>query len=304
MRSNERVIFLGVAIVALAIGFYLLVLGPKRDKASELKGQVDQLHASITAAEQQASYGEQARQDFPKYYGRMVVLGKAVPAEADTASLLVQLNSVSHQTKVDLRSIALSQDGSGSGTTTGATTPAAPPTSPTGAASAAASTASTASSATPTSTTASPTGAATSGAAPAAAPTGATATAAPATEASAAALPLGSVVGPAGLPTLPYSVNLWGSYFDVSNFIGKIDGLVEPVASGTQLSPDGRLLTIGGFSLQLTGTGPSPRLKADFVLNAYSTGSEGLTLGASPSAPAPASPGETQVQPASAVVAK
>ncbi|HEY7266956.1 MAG TPA: hypothetical protein VH501_04620 [Solirubrobacterales bacterium] len=301
MRANERMIFVGVAIVALAIGFYLLVLGPKREKAGELKDQINTLHGSITAAEQQASYGEQARKDFPRYYGRMVVLGKAVPAEADTASLLVQLNSVSHQTKVDLRSIALSQGGSGSGTTTGSTAPS-PPTSPTGTASGTASTASTASSATPTSTTSSSTASTSSGTESTGAAT--SATPAPATEASAASLPLGSVVGPAGLPTLPYTLDLWGSYFDVSNFIGKVDGLVEPVGSGTQLSPDGRLLTIGGFSLQVMGTGSSPRLKANFVLNAYSTGDQGLTLGASPSAPAPVSPGETQVQPASAVVAK
>jgi Tfp pilus assembly protein PilO len=302
MRSNERMIFLGVAIVALAVGFYMLVLGPKRDKAGELKGQIDTLNGAITAAQQQVSYGEQARQDFPKYYGRMVVLGKAVPGEADTASLLVQLNSVSHQTHVDLRAISLSQSGGGSGTTTGSTAASATPATPTGAASTAASTASTSSSATPTATPPSSSGS-TSTPAPS---TGATTTAtpAPATEASAASLPIGSVVGPAGLPTLPYSVDLWGSYFDVSNFIGKIDGLVEPVDQGTQLAPDGRLLTIGGFGLQLIGSGPSPRLKANFVVNAYSTGDSGLTLGASPSAPAPVSPGETQVQPASAVVAK
>jgi Tfp pilus assembly protein PilO len=300
MRANERMIFVGVAIVALAVGFYLLILAPKRNKASELQGQIDQLHSSISTAEQQTSYGEQARQDFPKYYGRMVVLGKAVPAEADTASLLVQLNSISHQTKLDFRSISISDGGSGSGAPAGgaAATGSSSPTSPTGAAQAAASTASTASSAgSTTSTTASATGSSPSPATASAAP-------APATEAAAAALPIGATVGPAGLPTLPYNLSMRGGYFDVSNFIGKIDGLVEPVGGGSQLSPDGRLLTIGGFNLQLRGTGPSPRLKADFVINAYSTGSQGLTLGASPSAPAPTSPGETQVQPASAVVAK
>jgi hypothetical protein len=113
-------------------------------------------------------------------------------------------------------------------------------------------------------------------------------------------------VGPAGLPTLPYTLTAWGSYFDVANFIGKIDGLVDPVDNGARLSPDGRLLTIGGFSLNLMGTeGSTPKLKADFVVNAYSTGDQGLTLGATSSGPAaPTSPGETDVQPASAVVAK
>jgi Tfp pilus assembly protein PilO len=297
MRSNERMILVGVAVVALAVGFYLFVLGPKRDKASELKDQVNTLNGSITAAQQQVSYGEQARHDFGKYYGRMVVLGKAVPGQSDTASLLVQLNSLASQSDTSLRAIGLNS-GSGSGSS-GATAAAPPATSPTGAAASA----STASSTAATSSTAgtSSTAATGSTAAPAAAPV---ATPAPATEASAAALPIGSVVGAAGLPTLPYSLTMRGNYFDVASFIGKVDELVTPVSSGTQLSPDGRLLTINGFGLQVGGSGPSPQLKANIVVTAYSTGDQGLTLGASPSGPAPTSPGETQVQPTSAVVAK
>jgi Tfp pilus assembly protein PilO len=291
MRVNERMIIAGVAIVALAVGFYLLVLAPKRNEAADLKEQVNTLNASISAAEQQASYGEQARKDFPKYYGRMVVLGKAVPAESDTASLLVQLNSLSDQSKMDFQAIALNAGGSEGGS--GTTAPAAPssPTSPTGAATEAASTASTASSATPSSSGSSSTS---------------TATPAPATEATAAALPIGSTVGPAGLPTFPYALTMRGGYFDIANFIGKIDGLVKPVSGGDQLSPDGRLLTVDGFGLQVTGLGPSPQLNATFVVTAYSSGQQGLTAGASSAGPAPVSPspGETEVQPASAVVPK
>jgi Tfp pilus assembly protein PilO len=295
MRSNERTIIVAVAVIALAAAFYLLVLGPKRDKASELTGQIDQLHGSISAAEQQASYGEQARQEFPKYYGRMVVLGKAVPGEADTASLLVQLNGIADRSKTELRAIALNQGGATAATTAPAPTPApaAPSTgsAPTAAAATAASTESTSNTAGSTTST--------TGSSP-----GPTASPAPATEATAATLPVGSVVGPAGLPTLPYTVTLSGTYFDVGNFIGGVDGLVKPVADGTQLSPDGRLLTVNGFSLQLSGTGSSPKLKASLVVTAYSSGDLGLTAGASSSGPAPASPGETQVQTASAVVAK
>src|SRR5262249_33533510 len=192
------------------------------------------------------------------------------------------------------RSIAISDGGGGSGAAPAGTsaTGSSSPTSPTGAATAAAATQSTASTAGSTSTTASSTSGST-----AAAP-------APATEATAATRPIGATVGPAGLPTLPYTLSMRGTYFDVATFIGDVDGLVTPVSSGTQLSPDGRLLTIGGFNLQLRGIGPSPTLKADFAINAYSTGDQGLTLGASPSGPAPTSPGETQVQPASAGVAK
>jgi Tfp pilus assembly protein PilO len=292
MRASERAIIFGVAILGLAIGFYLLVLGPKRDKATELQSQVDQLHASISASEQQAEYGEQARREFPKFYGRMVILGKAVPAQSDTASMLVQLNSLADRSKVDLRAISLGQGGGGSATSS---PPPPAATSPTDAASTAAATASTSSTA---GSTDSSTGTSTTASTPAAA------TAAPATEASAAALPLGSVVGPAGLPTLPYDLTVTGGYFDVAGFIGQIDGLVKPVGGGAQLSPDGRLLTVNGFALQIKDAGPQPQLEAKFVVTAYSTGDQGLTAGASPSGPAPTIPSQPQVQPASAVVAK
>jgi Tfp pilus assembly protein PilO len=298
MRSNERVIIVGVLIVALAVGFYLLVLAPKRDKAGELKDQINTLNGSISAAELQVTYGEQARKEFPKYYGRMVVLGKAVPAQADTASLLVQLNSLAGKAHTKFQAIALSQGGAGGGSEGSSAT--ASPTSPAGAASTASSASATAASSSSTSSSSS--GTASTSSTPAPTPT---ATPAPATEASAATLPIGSVVGTAGLPTLPYTLTMQGDYFEIANFMGNVDGLVTPVGDTNQLSPDGRLLTMNGFGLKLHGTGPSPKLKANFVITAYSAGDQGLTAGASPSGPAaPTSPGETQVQPASAVVAK
>ena len=133
----------------------------------------------------------------------------------------------------------------------------------------------------------------------------ASATPVPATESSAAALPIGAVVGPAGLPTLPYTLKFTGGYFDIANFIGGVDDLVQPTASGVRVTPDGRLFTVDGFALN----GGLPRVLADaqasFAVTTYATpADQGLTLGASPSGPAPAVPGAAQAQPASAVVAK
>ncbi len=77
------------------------------------------------------------------------------------------------------------------------------------------------------------------------------------------------MVGAAGLPTLPYQLSLRGSFFDVPDFIGGIDGLVTPVGGGARLSLDGRLLTINGFALQIKDAGPPPKLEASFVVTAY-----------------------------------
>jgi Tfp pilus assembly protein PilO len=296
VKASDRAIIFGVAVAALAIGFYLLVLGPKRDKAGELGGQISDLHASISAAQEQASYGEQARKDFPRYYGRMVVLGKAVPAESDTASMLVQLNSITDRSKLDFRELSLSQGASGTGTSSSSPSTSTPTTPPATTAPASSGTATTPSSTTSTTPASGGT-------------TGATAPAstspAPATEASAATLPIGAVVGPAGLPTLPYSLKMTGTFFDVADFIGRLDGLVKPTNdTGTQLSPDGRLFTVNGFSLKGGAPGSSPTLDASFLVTTYATGDQGLTAGASPSGPAPVSPSAPQAEPASSVVAQ
>jgi Tfp pilus assembly protein PilO len=305
MKASDRAILIGVAVIALTIGFYLMVLGPKRDQASKLNDQIDQLHASISQDEQVATFAEQARKNFPRYYGRLVVLGKAVPEGADTASMLVQLSSISERNRLDFRSIELTGDSSGTGTSSEAAPATATP--PTGSTSApspsSAGTGSTPSSPSGGSTTTPSTGS-TPDTSTTAAPAATTSTLVPATESDAASLPIGAVVGPAGLPTMPYDVSLKGNFFDVSNFIGGVDGLVSPHGS-SQIAANGRLLTVDGFALNIKSAGASPTLSADFALTAYATPEQqGLTGGASPTGPAPVSPSQAQAQPASATVAK
>lgn len=103
---------------------------------------------------------------------------------------------------------------------------------------------------------------------------------------------------------MPYDLTMTGSFFDVSNFIGGLDSLVMPRDSGQQVSANGRLFTVDGFSLSLGQDGPA-HLDAKFSVTTYlSPADQGLTAGASPGGPSPASPTEPQTQPASAPVAQ
>ena len=305
MKPSDKAIVLGVLVLGIAVAFYLMVLSPKRDEASKLGHQIDDLQSSVSQQEQVANFGEQARRQFPRYYGRLVVLGKAVPEQADTASMLVELSSIGSRTGVDFRSISLSQGASGTGTSS------PPPTSGN----------STATTADPSSAAASTGSSSPSGSAPSTAASGdtstttpsttggtsaSTSTLVPATESAAANLPIGATVGPAGLPTLPYDLNFTGGFFDVADFIGGLDGLVEPQGT-SQIAANGRLLTVDGFALKILGQGSNPKLTADFAVTSYvAPASEGLTGGASPSGPAPvpASPSQPDAQPASATVAQ
>jgi len=82
------------ALVIAAGAFWLLLIAPKREKADELSEQVAAARTSTAAAKQQAAQGLAAKRNFPRNYQQMVLLGKAVPADSGTASMLVQLNDI------------------------------------------------------------------------------------------------------------------------------------------------------------------------------------------------------------------
>jgi hypothetical protein len=267
MKATDRAIILSLGLLALLVGFYMLMLKPKRDEASKLSDQVEQLQSEITAQEETAAFAEQARAEFPKQYGRMVVLGKAAPDAADSASMLVQLNSISDDADVEFQGVTLAEGGAATAAPAAPAPAPAPP--------------------------------AEGGAAPAETTPAAATTPAPATEEAAASLPIGATVGPAGLPILPYSLAFKGGFFAVGDFIGGVDELVH--MQNGQVAVDGRLMTIDGFALEGGLPGSNPDLVGAVLVTTYATpAGQGVTLGASPTAPAPATSGP-QITPASAV---
>ncbi len=247
MKSTDRMILMGVAGLALVAAFWFLILAPKRQEASDLEDQVAALSIEVTTAEQAAAAGEAAKSDFDDNYRDLVSLGKAVPTDADTPSLLTQLQSLSTKAGVNFRSISLGGSTTGVAAAPAAAAPATPAPS------------------TGTTTTT-------------------TTTTATATEASAALLPIGATVGPAGLPVMPYQMTFDGGFFEIADFFGSIDGMVS--ANGEKTTVDGRLMTIDGFDFS-PGPNGLPDLTADVTTTTYLTpADQGITAGATPAGPA------------------
>ena len=99
-----------------------------------------------------------------------------------------------------------------------------------------------------------------------------------------ATLPPGATVGPAGLPTLPFTFTFNGNFFHLANFFGRLERFV--VATNNKVSVSGRLMTLNAISL---GAGPEgfPQITATISATTYLVPSnEGLTAGASPAGPA------------------
>ncbi len=264
MRRNELTIVAVLAVLGLLAGFWLAVLSPKREQAASLKDEVDQLSSQLQQTQQTAAAAKQARESFAGDYRNLVVLGKAVPADGDQASLLVQLQRLADRSGVRFQGIDLAQS---------ATSSAPAPTTETTAPDSS-------------STATSGSGSEQPAAEPAAAPT----------EAAAATLPIGASVGPAGLPVMPYDLKFSGNFFQIADFMKQLDAMVRTLDGGIDV--DGRLVTVDAFTLapiqaEADGTNqvlnPVPTLTAELSVTTYLTpADEGITAGATPTGPAPA----------------
>jgi Tfp pilus assembly protein PilO len=130
MGSSNRVIVAMVAVVVLAVAFWMMLLSPKRSEVSKLEGEVSQQEQSLAQHRSEVARGLAAQRAFPNEYQQLVVLGKAAPQDAETASLLVQLNRIARRARVRFQTFSLSS-GSGEGAEEAAAPPAEEGASPT-----------------------------------------------------------------------------------------------------------------------------------------------------------------------------
>jgi hypothetical protein len=102
-----------LVIVVLAAGFWILLLSPKRSEADKLTQRVESLESSLVIHTGEVEAAEAARKSFADNYAHLLVLGKAVPAEAETASLIVQIQRLADRSKVTFGSLTLGSSGGG-----------------------------------------------------------------------------------------------------------------------------------------------------------------------------------------------
>jgi hypothetical protein len=260
VTTRDRIALTVVIAAVLVGGFWFLVLGPQRSKASKLSSQLTKEEQRLSTAQSDAAQSRAARAEYASNYATVARLGKAVPSSDDVPSLVYQLSSTAQSTGVDFRTIKLENASSGAAAAPPSATPAPAP--------AKGSTGSTP-----------PAGS--SGATPAAGSSGAAP--ASATQAATATLPPGAVVGPAGFPTMPFSFTFEGSFFRLSSFFSRLESQIQ--SSRGRLSVRGRLLTIDGLALTAAGQG-FPHMKAAVAATAYLLpADQGLTNGATPSTP-------------------
>jgi len=266
MKSSDRAILMGLVILGLAAAFWFLVLAPKREQAGELDAQISEVQRELDAQRATVAQAVAARDSYESRYRSLVELGKAVPDDSDTASMIVQIQGLADKAKIRFDGLTLSS-GDGAAQAPAAAETTTDQNQKNGAEQ----------------------GGDEGGAAEAEESAEATPTMATATEATAANLPLGATVGPAGLPVMRHELSLTGDFFGVADLMASLDRLVRH--DGAKLEVNGRLYTVDGFTMKPSSESRSdpPELEVTLTLTSYIVpSSEGLTGGATPTAPAPA----------------
>src|SRR5215213_7183603 len=110
---NQKILIPVLAGVVAAAGFFMVVLKPKRQEAAKLGTKISAKQTELAEARDLLATNQKARDTYRKAYSTVVRLGKAVPADDDIRSLVVQLDAAAKATHVDFQSINVTGGGGG-----------------------------------------------------------------------------------------------------------------------------------------------------------------------------------------------
>lgn len=271
MTPRDKKLALALVPLVLIVGYWFVILAPKREEASKAAAQLTKAEESRDAAQANVSRLEAAKADFSKNYKFVLQLGKAIPSSLDMPGLLVQLDKAAAGTGIrfDKVSAGASSGAQGSGSQ--------PPAAPAGNAAAGGAQAQ-------------------SGPGKAAETAGNTVNDANASSGAAAgqsgssAPASGASPQAPGLVSVPLDFTFTGNFFDLADFFHQLKRFVR--VANDRLVVKGRLMTVDSFNFS---SGESfPKLKADVKATVYLVPKqEGATAGATPAGPTSQSPTPT-----------
>ncbi len=210
MTRRDRIVLTVLGLAAVLAGFWFVALAPKRTELARLDERADRAAQRRDAALSDLASVAQAKVAFRRDRATLALLGKAVPADDDTPSLLYQLHRAARRTGVTFRALEIGA----AGTAPAAAAPAATPAKQGGDDEDAA--------ATP---------------APAAA-------AAPVTPGTAP----GATPETAGMSTLPVKITFTGDFLRLRRFLDVVHGFAP--SDGKRVEVRGRLLTVDSVALK------------------------------------------------------
>ena len=106
MSDRDRKILLAVIPVVVIVAYWFLLLGPTRKDAATASAQATKQEKRRDAAKAEVAQASAAKTDFRSDYTQIVRLGKAIPAQVDMPSLLVQLEGAAKGTGIRFTKIS------------------------------------------------------------------------------------------------------------------------------------------------------------------------------------------------------
>jgi len=260
MSDRDKKILLGLIPLLMIAAFWFLAYKPKQDEAATAQSALESAQADQDTAESQAASVSSAKKGFGDDYTTIVRLGKAVPANVDMPSLLLQLDRAARGTHISFDQISTGEratvTATAQATDTTTSTPAKAGSAPGQQAQNAQ-----------------------SGVNQANATNQANANTANGTP------PDGSTTSTGGaLESVPLTFSFNGTYFDLANFFHRMKRFVKVVNTG-DIVVRGRLMTIDSFSFKTSQQG-FPYLTASVSSTVYlAPKAEGVSAGATPAGP-------------------
>jgi hypothetical protein len=105
MKARDRLFLMIVVAGLLLCAGYLKVVAPERKQAAALVAQVSSAQQALSTAQSSVTAARAAKNQYPAAYASVLDLGKAVPPESNTASLIYQVSRASDSRRVSFDSI-------------------------------------------------------------------------------------------------------------------------------------------------------------------------------------------------------
>jgi hypothetical protein len=281
LSARDKKILIMLVPLVVVLGYWFLLLAPKREAASQAATTLETERATLAEAEAHATTVQAAKGNFARDYATVVALGKAIPTSVDMPSLLVQLEQAARGTDIKLDGVTMGERESATPSAPTGTAPAPGAPNPAGS--------------TPTAPSGQPPQSAPGAAAASA--QGAANTAQPASTSSTDPAATGTAPAPGALEQVSLEFKFTGDFFALADFFHRLKRFVY--VKGEKVRVRGRLMTIDG--VEYTAEPDTfPALVATVQATVYLTPkTEGVTAGATPAGPQAASPAPAPVATAS-----
>jgi hypothetical protein len=127
VTRSTKTLLGAILVLGLVAAYWFLLLAPKREEAARLATELSAKQSELEQAQATLVTYRKAQVSYKATYAEVARLGKAVPADDDVRSLVVQLDGAARRSKVDFRTIEVGASTSGAGAATASATGSAPP---------------------------------------------------------------------------------------------------------------------------------------------------------------------------------